>query len=285
MRLKASRVCPTGEIDGMPNNRQKLVSVIIPVYNASKTLEHCVRSVLAQDYPALQIILLNDGSTDDSAQVCERLVQKDARIEYHAQKNAGCSGARNAALSFAKGDFYLFVDADDTLTDGALKKMLDAIYENDLLIAHYNFVIGNVSSERGLIKENVTYNEHQFLDALIKQPGSFYYGVLWNKLYRGDIIRDNALAFDTRLTWGEDFAFNVNYYRHVHSVRLLPVPVYNYNKSSGGISVRALKNVGQACKIKWLLYLNYKRLCVEKGIWRDEKARIRLYVFNVTIRN
>lgn len=269
----------------MLQNHQPLVSVIIPVYNASKTLKASVQSVLCQGYDALQIILINDGSTDDSARVCEALHEMDGRIEYHAQKNGGCAAARNAGLSFAKGDFYLFIDADDTLTEGALKKMIGAIYENDLLIAHYNFVFAGASADRGLIKENATYDERRFMTALIKQPGAFYYGALWNKLYRGDIIRDNRLSFDTRLTWGEDFAFNIGYYHFVRSVRLLPFAVYNYNKSKGGISVRALSNIVDACKIKWLLYLKYKRLCIEKGIWEKQKTRIRMYILNVTISN
>ena len=269
----------------MLQNRQPLVSVIIPVYNAAQTLETSVQSVLDQGYENLQIILMNDGSKDDSAHVCEALQSQDLRIEYYAQANAGCAAARNAALTHAKGDFYLFIDADDTMTEGALKKMLGAMYQNDLLIAHYNFVFAGASADRGLIKENATYDDRRFMAALVKQPGAFYFGALWNKLYRGDIIRDNGLTFDTRLTWGEDFAFNINYYRFVRSVRLLPFAVYNYNKSKGGISVRALSNVGGACKIKWLLYLNYKRLCVEKGIWEKQKARIRMYILNVTITN
>ncbi len=260
-----------------------LISVIIPVYNAQKTVERCVQSLYQQDYKALQIILVDDGSKDDSFQVMSDLYEKDARIVLVRQENKGCAEARNAALLKATGKYYIFLDADDTMQKGALKKMLNAMHDNDLLIAHYHFVMGKVFSQRGLIVDNTTMDDAHFMPELLKNPGSFYFSALWNKLYRGDIIRENHITFDNKLTWGEDFAFNMCYYMHVKHVRLLPFPVYNYYKAPSGISVRALMHVKASCKIKWELYLYYKALCVEKNLWDEKKARIRLYILNVTL--
>ncbi len=263
---------------------QPLVSVIIPVYNAAETITRTMESLYAQQYDQLQIILVNDGSRDDSEAVCRSLMENDRRIELYTQKNMGCAAARNTALSHARGDLYCFMDADDTMEMGALKKMVDAIGDTDIVIAHYYFVLGKVATEHGLIDEDAVFDENRFLNALVKQPGAFYYSALWNKLYRGDIIRENAsLMFDSRLTWGEDFAFNMRYYAFVHSARMLPQPVYSYYKAPGGISVRALLHIAYSCRIKWILYLYFKALCIKKGIWEEKKARIRLYIFNITL--
>lgn len=267
----------------MEINAQPLVSVIIPVYNAAHTLRRCVDSLFQQDYANIEIILVNDGSKDGSLEVCRVIESIDPRVKVFTQENGGCSAARNTALSHATGDYYCFMDADDTMVRGALKKMLTAIHNNDLLIAHFNFVMGKTSSKRGLFDQNTTLNDRNFMRLMVKQPGTFYYSALWNKLYRGDIIRDNELTFDGRLTWGEDFAFNMSYYRYVSSVRYLPTAVYNYNKASSGICVRALANVGYSCRIKWYMYGYFKALCVEKGLWDKQKGRIRMYIFNVTL--
>lgn len=267
-----------GETSLMP-----LVSVIIPVYNAADTLERTLDSLYAQGYERLQIILVNDGSKDESEAVCRRLAGADERIEFYSQQNQGCAAARNNALSHAHGDFYCFMDADDTMESGALQTMLREIGDADLLIGHYYFVVGKVKSNRGLLDDDDCYDQDEFMKALVRQPGTFYYSALWNKLYRGEIVRKNNLRFDRRLTWGEDFAFNMRYYAYVNAVRILPMPVYSYYKATSGISMRALANVPNSCRIKWQLYLYYKALCVEKGIWEDQKYRIRLYILNITL--
>ncbi len=263
-----------------------LISVIIPVYNAEKTLRRAIESLHRQQYDRLQIILVNDGSRDGSDALCRALQAEDARIEYYAQENQGASGARNTALRYAKGDYYCFVDADDELLPNALPTMLESMQAGnaDLVIGHFLFAVGDISADRGRIKRDAVMTDGEFVSEMVKWPTTFYFGVLWNKLYRGDIIRKNNLTFDTALDWGEDFAFNTLYLLHVHTVRALSQPVYRYFKAPNGLSVRTvLQNLGQACRTKWRMYGYYKTLCMQKGVMKKYPLRIRLYFISITL--
>ena len=118
-----------------------LISVIMPVYNAEKTLARSAASVLSQTYPRVELILVDDGSKDESLRLCREIEKSDPRVRVIAQKNGGAAAARNAALNVLRGEFVMFADSDDLLVPDACQAMLDAIWENDLVIAHYYFDI------------------------------------------------------------------------------------------------------------------------------------------------
>ena len=261
-----------------------LISVIMPVYNAEKTLAASAESVLSQSYSSLELILVDDGSKDSSLTLCKSIAEKDQRVRVIAQANAGPAIARNTALDAARGEFIMFVDSDDLLAPDACRCMVDAVGENELVIAHYYFDLGEVKSPRGLLKGNRRLTEREFLDELIKRPGSFYFSALWNKMYRTRLIRDRGLRFDSFLTWGEDFGFNMEYFHGVcNGVALIETPVYHYIKSPGSTSIRTLIHVWHSCKIKWQLYLRLKRLYEEKGLYQQYRTLVHRYIWNVTL--
>ncbi len=261
-----------------------LISVIMPVYNAEKTLRASAESVLRQSYGRLELILVEDGSKDGSLALCRALEQEDSRVRLIAQANAGPALARNAALVKMRGEFVMFVDSDDFLTPGACQSMVKYIGENELVIGHYYFDVGAVQSARGLLKGTRRLSEGEFFEALVKRPGSFYFSALWNKMYRADIIRRLSLRFDSFLNWGEDFAFNMQYYHAVkNGVFLLEEPVYHYVKNPGSTSIRTLIHVVHSCQIKWRLYQHFKALYVEKGLYEANKTAVHRYIWNVTL--
>lgn len=263
-----------------------LISIIMPVYNAEKTLPATVDSVLQQTYPHLELILVDDGSKDDSLRLCRKFQEKDSRIKVLTQENQGPAAARNTAIQAMTGDFVLFADSDDLLVPQACQLLLDAIGENELALAHYYFDLGTVSSPRGLLQGNRSLSEAEFLDQLVRRPGSFYFSALWNKLYRAELIRQNSLRFDSFLSWGEDFAFNMQYYRAIRNgVSLVEEPVYHYIKRPHGTSLRSLIHVAHSCRIKWRLYRHFKSLYQEKGLYDTHRALIRRYIWNVTLAN
>lgn len=267
----------------MTEDKQRLISVIMPVYNAEKTLETSVKSVLTQEDAQVELILIDDGSRDGSLQKCRALAQADGRIKVLHQANAGPAAARNTGLAAMTGDYVMFADSDDFFTPGAFRLMLDAMGDHDLAIAHYYFDLGKASSDRGLLNGNRTLNEDEFLMALMQRPGSFYFSALWNKMYRADLIRRRQLQFDTFLDWGEDFAFNMCYYHDVRSAALVEKPVYHYVKSPASTSIRTLLNVYRSCQIKARLYRYFKALYVEKGLYEAHKRTIDKYIYNVTL--
>lgn len=260
-----------------------VVTVIVPVHNAEHTLHACVDSILAQDYPNLEVLLIENGCTDKSVEICSEYDRKYPHVKLFPSAPKGVAHARNAGLRQAHGFYIMFVDSDDTLAPDAVRTLVENAFCHDLCIGRFNFVLGNKASVRGLVKEAVTMDEAAFMKALLRQPGSFYYSVLWNKLYRSDIIFENNITFDPFFSWGEDFAFNMQYYKHVEKVRFIPQVVYNYRKNLKGASISTLKRPWLSCKIKYRLYKSLKNLCSHKGIYKQNRFKVFRYIGNVTI--
>ena len=283
MEMQDRQSLPNGNA-ALFQREKGLISIIMPVYNAEKTLAESTGSILRQTYPRWELILVDDGSRDNSLALCRRLAQQDARVRVIAQKNAGPALARNAALDEVRGEFVLFADSDDWLEPDACQRMIDAIGDCELVIAHYSFDLGITHTPRGLLSGDRVLSEQEFLMELIQRPGSFYFSALWNKLYRADIIRRLALRFDPFLTWGEDFAFNMQYAHAVsRGVALLSTPLYHYVKNPASTSIRTLIHVVHSCQIKYRLYQHLKALYVEKGLYESYRPLIHRYIWNVTL--
>lgn len=214
-----------------------LVSIIVPVYNAQKGLSRCLESICSQTYQELEIIVLNDGSTDDSLAICEQFRAKDPRLVVVDKENEGVSRTRNAGLALAQGDYIQFADSDDVLDPDYTQNLVQAALQHsaDLVIAPYWMVIPSNSSKTGHALETLqeslgiepeapktevhkygflpqgVYSREDYARRLMQQPASFYYGVLWNKLYRREIIAENQLGFAPDVHWAEDLLFNMGY--------------------------------------------------------------------------
>lgn len=212
------------------------VSIIIPVYNSEKYIENLLDDIIKQSFSDFEVIVVNDGSQDNSQSILERYAQKDARIQLIEVKNSGVSEARNLGLSLAKGKYIRFVDADDRLDVDSLKYMMDVAEKDESL----DLIIG---SFRSIPEVNLYYGEHAIngkqtveqmsLDFLFNIR-SFYYGVLWNKLYKREIIREYDMKFSKEIPWCEDFLFNLDYYEHCKWFYVLPIneKVYSYVQHS-----------------------------------------------------
>ena len=262
-----------------------VISVVVPVYNAEKTLEPCVNSILSQDYEALEIFLVDDGSKDGSLELCRKFANRDNRIRVIAQENAGVAMARNAALEKITGDYVLFVDSDDFLSPGACRQLVNTLGDGQLAIGHYYLEIGKTISDRGILSGSPMMDEKAFMAALMKQPGSFYYSALWNKLYLASIIQERCLRFDPFLHWGEDFAFNMQYFHSVKKATATDMPVYHYVKKPGTTSLRALTRIFHSCHIKWRLFCHFRALCKKKGVYAGHRWLVWRYIFNITLIN
>ena len=262
-----------------------LLSVIIPVYNAQDVLAAAVESVLSQGIDAVEVILVNDGSRDGSLEICQEYARNDPRFRVINQANSGPGAARNAGLFHASGQYVLFVDSDDSLQPGTLNCLLQTVQADqaDLAIAHFNILMNNQTLDRGFIKDDCVLERDAFFHVLAQRPGSYYYSALWNKLYSNQIIRDNKIVFDQSFTWGEDFDFNMHYYRFVNSVSFFKEPIYNYKRAYSGQTWRTMFEVGSNILIKKRLYQSLKSLYDHAGLFNKYKPYIYRYIFNVTI--
>lgn len=185
-------------------------SVIIPVYNAEQTLKKCVYSLLDQNYLDAEIILINDGSWDESGRLCQEFAKHYKNILCIEQKNRGVSAARNAGIQKATGEYILFVDSDDYVADGYFEKLDQWDGTIDLLLFSCCFVNGN------------HYRESKY-SPLVVQDLDKYYRTLceliyrkrlnapWNKRYKREIMESARLRFDEELSVGEDTLFNLRY--------------------------------------------------------------------------
>lgn len=259
-----------------------LVSLIVPVYNAEDSLEACLESVLKQSHKEIQLILINDGSKDGSLSICQAYSEKDPRVILIDQPNAGPGAARNAGLRAATGDYLQFLDSDDILPAGAVEALVEAMDGQDLVIGHFEINIGDKWSDRGLIKHDHAMERLEFLERLIKWPGSYYYSSMCNKMYARAIIEKAGLRFDESFIWGEDCLFNMRYYRHVQKVRCIPKVVYRYYRKVGGLSWGSVFQLHKGTRIKFKIYRALRSLYQMDGLYRRYYWRVQIYIFNIT---
>lgn len=283
---------------------QPLVSVIVPIYNAKKHIARCVESIRRQTYRNLEILLLNDGSSDVSGPICAMYAKVDSRITLIDKANSGVSATRNLGMRAAKGKYLQFVDADDTLQPYATEMLVQKAEENaaDMVIAHYNRV--EPPKERqaqraprmpeevdpgfdpftrvqtfGFLMEGYM-GKAQFAYGLMQEPASFYYGVMWNKLYRADIVREHSdIACSEELDYSEDFYFNLSFIRYAERFYALSTPIYNYVQNPESL-VHNLNPV-KVLTTRWELLTYYKDLYRDLGLYEANKYRLNRYFFGI----
>lgn len=210
----------------------KMVSIIIPVYNAEKTLQRCVDSVLNQTYTNLQLILINDGSHDRSLEICNSYQKQDHRVIVINKENGGASSARNEGLKNATGYFVEFVDSDDELDLDYIEKMLNYFIDNsdlDLIISSIS-IVGNQT--RDICFDNSELLNKQDFKKFFNQPN--FYGLFsspCNKIYIRSKIKQ---FFPLEVHNGEDAIFNVGYFKNCNKIYLAKDLKYNYYYENEG---------------------------------------------------
>lgn len=209
------------------------VSIIVPAYNAQKTIGRCIESILNQTYTDFELLVMDDGSKDETPEIIDRYAAKDARVIAVHKPNSGVSDTRNQALDRASGRYIQFLDADDWISPDATRLFVRAMEDNptcDMVIADFYRVVGEKMSQKGDIEEEKLLTREEYADEMMRNPADFYYGVLWNKFFRRSIIEEYKLRMDVQLDWAEDFIFNMEYVLHTDHIYSLEAPVYYYVK-------------------------------------------------------
>lgn len=262
-----------------------LVSVIVPVYNAEEYLERCVGSVLKQEYTNFELFLVDDGSSDGSAALCDSFAREDARVRVIHKENTGVSDSRNQALQLAQGEYVQFLDSDDWLTPEATKLFVRSAVDSgcDMVIADFYRVVGENLSHKGDIEQEGLLTRQEFAEQMMENPADFYYGVLWNKLFKRSLIEKYHLRMDPEISWCEDFIFNLEYIRHCRSIYALQAPVYYYVRTKGGLVSSQGAGINHTIRMKLNVFEYYNQFF--KEIY-DEKSyediRFHVYKFFLT---
>lgn len=204
------------------------VSVIIPIYNGGKYFADCIQSILDQSFTNIEIIVINDGSTDGSLSLIKSYVQNDSRVVVINQKNKGVSAARNAGLSKARGDYIMFVDADDYIArKDALELLIDFAKENGNPDVVCFRRVGDTRGRKapsGYSKLNDSIIGRMIVDETIN--------TLWDKLYKKSIIKENSIKFPVGIRMAEDLLFNVQYFREAKTIGFFDEELYYYREDN-----------------------------------------------------
>lgn len=220
-------------------------SIIIPVYNAEKYISKCIESTIKQQNEDFEVIIVDDGSEDESGVICDEFSQKDSRIKVIHKKNGGVSEARNVGIKNAKGMYIMFLDSDDTLNENALIRLNDIINSyKDIQCILFNI---NTKLQSKIYKTEELENliSYLIINEEINPP--------WNKVYKRSIIEKGKIKFDKNIQIGEDLLFSIEYLSHLKRIYVLSERLYNYTINNNSLTRRYKKN-----KYQQLMYVNNK---------------------------
>lgn len=207
----------------------ELVSIIIPAYNVGNYLEECVHSLLCQTYKNYEVIIIDDGSTDNTYTVGKRLTAENANVKLLHQENQGVSIARNAGIEKANGEFFVFVDADDVVAPQYIETLMICAKKSDMGMVGF-------SSEREKIATKVSMNTVDVRVSNIMESilcGTNYDGYLWNKIFLKKIIKKNNLRFQKNIVVWEDLLFVLQYLENCSVITVSNEKLYYYRNREG----------------------------------------------------
>lgn len=254
--------------------KNPLVSIIIPIYNTEKYIYECLNSLINQSYSHIEIIVVDDGSTDNSLCLLKELSDKDNRLKVFSQPNQGVSAARNLALSKATGTYVMFVDADDWIDPHTIEKCLQAIGDADVCFFAYVREFSNRSlpkllfpQTRHFTKEACKQLQRRMIGPIgqeLANPGMLdSLGTIWGKLYRRDIL-DGTSFIDLKIIGtAEDSLYNCNAFRKVQKAVYINKAFYHYRKCNSGAETKKYK---PQLSQQWNRLFNYMQATVTDKI-------------------
>lgn len=222
---------PTPSLVDSTTDENPLISVIVPVYNVAPFLPRCVESILTQDYTHLELILVDDGSTDTSWEICQKYSKKETRVVARKQANAGSSVARNTGLELAQGEFIAFVDSDDWIDRKMLKMMVSYALEHNLAVVECDYVRSTSLNQPPPPKfpDSFVETQEQAMERLIRDKNFS----VWRRIYRKDCI--NALRFIPGKIH-QDVFFSIDVINSVAKQGYIPKQLYIYNSENESVT-------------------------------------------------
>ena len=247
------------------------VSVIIPVYNTEKYLSACVDSVLSQGHVTLEIILVDDGSTDSSANICDTYAQQHDNIKAIHIKNSGPATAKNEGLKLVQGNYIALTDSDDMMEPQMLYKMVTAGYEHnaDIICCNYKQIDenGHISHLNSTYKQYVLNHEEGLIHFFSKDK---IYSQCWTKIYKRKMLHDYRIENDPGLRTDEDFIFNIRAFVNAQTIVIVDEPLYKYTHRESSLAHAYFKE-----NISQYIDNRIKRVNVTQEAVKDESDTIK----------
>lgn len=236
-------------------NELPLVSVVVPVYNVEKYIERCVKSILNQSYKNIEIVLVDDGSTDKSSRIIDNIAKNEDNVVVVHKKNSGVSSARNVGIDTSSGDYIMFVDGDDWVEVDYISCFLDVLIDTNSVIAMNT----NYFYDNGVCKKD--FDGIKVLDsdtvAEYIYRGKIFVAV-WNKIYSANFLKNHNIRFNENIWFGEGMLFNIDCLAHVRKVAVIGRNLYhqvanpnsamrNFNIKSYYCGIESLKLQKKTC--------------------------------------
>ena len=246
----------------------KKVSIIVPVYNVELYIEDCLNSLLNQTYSNYEIILINDGSTDNSIEICSKY--NDQKIKIYNQNNKGVSIARNVGISLATGQYIMFVDADDMVSEKYIENLIKSIEETntDMVVCGYTKEKAELVNKKNSqeIKGEII-NANTMLENMMEN--NLQEGYLWNKIFKKSIINDNSLEFKEGVNVWEDLYFVIEYLSKSDKIFAINEKLYYYRTREGSAVNRKETSTDLVGKVKILelIMKNYNLIINNKNYY------------------
>ncbi len=259
-----------------------LVSVIVPVYNCAKYLQECVASIQAQTVKDLEIILVDDGSTDGSSKLCDRLAMLHGNVFAYHKENGGAASARNLGIDHAKGEWLMFVDADDNQETNIIEELLKQCKDDiDIAICCCRVLLGEESEVDCFFPSDLCMHSedekrdlyYQLMQLSHKQPNHAYtaVGVPWGKLYRRSMIETHAIRFPKELRRLQDNIFNMYAFHYARGIYYLNAPLYHYRFEH----IQGMYAANRSTMDRTLKLLHARQQCLAKiGLSEDRDIQI-----------
>lgn len=208
-------------------------SVIIPVYNGEKTISRCLDSLLKQEMTGYEIIVVNDGSTDKTSEICQSYEKKYKQIKYLEKENGGVSTARNLGLEYACGNYILFVDSDDFVTEDYFVTIVKYTQNACDFLMFSKLVYDGETYKKQLLRPHTLLAQKETFELLVTALKNQLLNSPTNKIYRRDIIEKHNIRFDPTLVIGEDKVFVIQYILNISNIRIIEEPIYVTSVENG----------------------------------------------------
>lgn len=263
-----------------------IISIIVPVYNGEKYLEKTIELILNQHYRDIELILVNDGSKDNSKEICEKYARIDNRVVLINTKNGGISSARNVGIKAARGEWISFVDQDDEISVDIYKSFVNAIDTSvDMIVSGKQMLL--VDYNENVIKKQVyeyeaetVRNQNRIREFLFNVNKDTRLLHIWNCLYKKELIEKNVITFNPKLKYGhEDSLFNVEYVSKCSEIRFIRGVVYTYSRRAG--SSTSLKQNNDFYE-DFVTYCDVAGACVSR-IDKESEGLFFTYLFRLGV--
>ncbi|HHY83212.1 MAG TPA: glycosyltransferase [Clostridiales bacterium] len=224
------------------------ITIIVPVYNAAPFIEKCINSLLEQTHKDIEVLIIDDGSTDNSGAICEEMAKKDNRVVYIRQENQGVSVARNTGLDKARGEWITFVDSDDWVEPAMCERALWAAVESnaDVVIwsffSHYSDRVVESKLVKGTTRDLTDEKDELELKTIsqyyggISKGSPISAGCTWGKLYKRELIESNHIRFTPGLIRAQDTVFSLEAFELAKKIFFLDEKLYHYRRSDSSIT-------------------------------------------------